>query len=58
MTPIKCFRVRGLEFYTEDYAGKRELICIALSPGKLEWLISAVRAFHSSVKDLKQWEED
>ena len=40
MTPIKCFRKKpnSLEFYIEDYAGNRVLICTAADEIQLEWI--------------------
>lgn len=46
MTPIRCFRVKNLEIYTEDWAGIRELVATCPDEGKRDWLLSNLVAYH------------
>lgn len=51
-TPMKCFRILGMEIYTEDMTGYVELVCTARDQDMLDWLMSSLVSFHTSVPTL------
>jgi len=55
MTPIMCFRVKGLELWTQGYSGARLLVATCPDEQQHEWLVNCMVVFHSC-KAL-QWDD-
>lgn len=45
-TPIKRLVSKGLEIYSEDWAGKQVLICTAADQTQCDWLTWTISRFH------------
>lgn len=56
MTPIKCFRIKGLQVFTEDFAGLRELVCICPNEQMRDWLVAALVHFHK--RKVLDWNDE
>lgn len=55
MTPIRCFRVKELELYSEDWSGERTLIATCPDQKQLEWLVSCMVTYHN--RKVLQWDD-
>ena len=55
MTPIFCFRLKDLEFWTQDYAGNRTLVATCPNEDQLTWLVDSIRVFHN--RQILQWDD-
>jgi len=55
MTPLKCFRVKGNEIYTENYMREPELIATCPTD-KLDWVVNSLQGFHKDIPVL-DWDE-
>lgn len=55
MTPIMCFRVKGLQLYSQDYVGNRKLVADCPDEETLTWLVNSLVVFHKV--SVLQWDD-
>lgn len=46
VTPLKKLILDGFALYTEDFAGIKTLVCVAVDEAQAQWLAGSLSTFH------------